>query len=77
MPRVARQEARPEDWAETTMMALAWEEGYVHSGAGLVCRACGAVVPQHFGTSGTAGLAQPRQRHDDWHEELEGRLGGA
>ena len=60
MPRVARQEDRPEDWAATTAQALAWDRGYIHVGETLICRACGATVPNSFKTSGTYGLAGPR-----------------
>jgi uncharacterized membrane protein len=71
MPRVARQEARPEDWAATTAQAIAWERGYIHAGQTLICRECGVTIPNSFSTSGTYGLAGPEERHDDWHERMD------
>ena len=71
MPRVDRDEDRPDDWGPETTQSLAWERGYIHTADGLVCRECGATVPAGLRMQGTFGLASAEERHDAWHVQLE------
>jgi hypothetical protein len=75
VPDVDRAEERPDDWGPETTQSLAWARGYIHTSDGLVCRACGAVVPMGLRMQGTQGLASAEERHDDWHRNLGGDLG--
>jgi hypothetical protein len=75
MPHVDRAEERPDDWGPETTQSLAWARGYIHTTDGLICRACGAVVPMGLRMQGTQGLTSAEERHDDWHRRLDGDRG--
>ena len=72
MPQVDRDEDRPDDWGPETVQSLAWERGYIQTADGLVCRACGALLPLGLRMQGTQQLASAEARHEDWHRRLGG-----